>query len=103
MCDCYFVQGYASVFSNEISSGRGYASIVGQLYPGTRSAARWSVSVGLLYTMFVWVNLPFVSVVALKTLFLIFTHCFMFFWSIVQYTCIGGLGFQLVFFMVSAK
>lgn len=59
------------VSSKEISSGRGYASIIGPLYPGPQRAARWSVSVGPVYIMFVLVTL-FVSVVALKTLFLIF-------------------------------
>ncbi len=53
----------------ENSSGRGYASIIGPLYPGPQRAARWSVSVGPVYIMFVLVTLPFVSVVALKTLF----------------------------------
>ena len=34
------------VSSKENSSGRGYASIIGPLYPGPQRAARWSVSVG---------------------------------------------------------
>ncbi len=57
-----------------IFSGRGFASIICPLYLGPLCAARWSVSVGPVYIMFVYimfvlVNLPFVSVVALKTLF----------------------------------
>ena len=58
------------VSSKENSSGRGYASIMGPLYPGSQRAARWSVSVGPVCVMFVLVNLPFfVSVVARKTSF----------------------------------
>ena len=56
---------------NENSSGRGYAWIVGPLYPGPQRATRWSVSVGPVYIMLVLVTVPFVSVVVLKTLFLI--------------------------------
>ncbi len=51
------------VSSKENSSGRGYASIVGPLYPGPQRAARWSVSVVPEHIMFVLVTLPFVSVV----------------------------------------
>ncbi len=51
------------------SLSRGYASIAGPLYPGSQHAARWIVSVGPVYIVFVLVTLPFVSVVALKTLF----------------------------------
>ena len=60
------------VSSKENSSGRGYASIIGLSYLVPQRAARWSVSVGPLYIMFVLVTLPFVSAVALKTLFFIF-------------------------------
>ena len=42
-----------------------------RLYPGPKHAARWSVSVGPVYIMFVLVTLPFVSVVGVsRTLFL---------------------------------
>jgi hypothetical protein len=61
------------VSSKENSSGRGYESIIGPLYPGPQRAARWSVSVGPVYIMFVLVTLPFVSFVALKTYIFIFT------------------------------
>ena len=59
------------VSSKENSLGRRYVSITGPLYPGFERAARWSVSVGPVYIVFVLVSLPFVSVVALQTLFLI--------------------------------
>ncbi len=57
------------VSSKDNSSVRGYALIIGPLYSGPQRAARWSISVGLVYITFVLVTLPFVSVVALKTLF----------------------------------
>ena len=56
---------------NENSSGKGYASIVCPLYPDPQRAAGWSDSVGPVCIMFVLVTLFLVSVVALKTLFLI--------------------------------
>ena len=55
--------------SKENSSGRGCASIIGLLYPGPQRPARWSVSVGPVYIMFVLVALSFAFVVASKTLF----------------------------------
>ncbi len=43
--DCILSKGMR-VFSKENSSGRGYAWIVGPLYPGPQRAAMLSVSVG---------------------------------------------------------
>ena len=46
------------VSSKENSSGRSYESIIGPLYPVPQRAARWSVSVGPVYIMFLLVTLP---------------------------------------------